>query len=60
MQQRPTARDAEEMERPIQRNRDRWPAERIRQLDAERRARRADRDDDSRRRDEGRGRGRAI
>ena len=60
IQQQPTAPDAEEMQRPIQRDRDRWLADRVRPLAAERSTRQTARDENGRQRDEGRSRGMAM
>ena len=59
--QQPTPREqGVETERPIERQRDRWLAERLSQLEAERQAHQEGRDDDGRQHDEGRGRGMAM
>ncbi len=61
IQQQPTAHAGDETQRPMERERDRWLADRVRQLDTERQARDAAHDEDEgRRRDEGRGRGMAM
>jgi len=55
--QRPTVRDATETDRPIERDRDRWLADRIRQLDTERHVRQPAVEASGRQRKDGRGRG---